>query len=188
MMRMPILRRTLTSTLVVIIGVTGTLARPQNQEEKRKEFTFPGLPWTLTIPAGNFKIAQKQVRDDGTGVYFHLVDEKRKIDLSMFIEPAAACKDSKSCRDLVWKSGNPTWINIKNVVQSEIGEISTLEFLLPSFQGMDIQQQNLYAEFVVDGYWVDMHISKVLYQPEDHKLFEQLVQSVRFEPKKNNKT
>jgi len=106
----------------------------------------------------------------------------------MFIEPASACKDSKSCRDLVWKSGNPTWINIKNVVQSEIGEISTLEFLLPSFQGMDIQQQNLYAEFVVDGYWVDMHISKVLYQPEDHKLFEQLVQSVRFEPKKSNKT
>jgi hypothetical protein len=41
----------------------------------------------------------------------------------------------------------------------------------------------LYAEFVVDGFWVDFHISKVLYKPEEHELFEQLVKAIKFEPK-----
>jgi len=32
-------------------------------------------------------------------------------------------------------------------------------------------------------FWVDLHISKVLYKPEEHELFELLVKAIRFEPK-----
>jgi hypothetical protein len=137
------------------------------------------------LPAADFEIARRQMKQDGNGVYFHLTDKKQNINLSMFIEPATRCKDSKSCRDMVWKTGNPAWVNLQNVVQSEIGDISYFEFLIPSSQGMQIRQQNMYAQFVVEGYWVDMHISKVLYKPEEHRLFERLVKSVKFEPKKD---
>jgi hypothetical protein len=155
-------------------------------QEKRLEFTLPQAPWTLTLPADNFQMAQKQMKPDGSGAYFYLTDKTQEINLSMYIEPARDCRDSKSCRDMVWKAGNPAWENPKNVVQSEIGEASIFEFLIPSFQGMPIKQQNVYAEFVVDGFWVDMHLSKVLYKPEDHKLFERIIKSIKFEPKKSN--
>ena len=153
------------------------------------EFTIPQAPWTLTLPADNFKLAQKQMKSDGAGAYFHLTDEKQGLNLSMYIEPATSCQDSKSCRDMVWKAGNPSWVNPQNVVQSEIGDVSFFEFLIPSFQGMPVQQQNMYAEFVVDGFWVDLHISKVLYKPEEHRLFERIIKSIKFDPKnKLNKT
>jgi hypothetical protein len=84
---------------------------------------------------------------------------------------------------MIWKLGNPQWINPQNVVQSEIGDVSVLELMVPKYQDMDIRQQNVYAEFVVDGFWVDMHLSKVLYQPAEHKLFERIINSVRFESK-----
>jgi hypothetical protein len=154
-------------------------------QEKRLEFTLPGAPWTLTMPADNFDLAEKQMKPDGSGVYFHLADEKQNINLSMYIEPVKDCKDSKSCRDMVWKAGNPAWQNPKDVVQSQIGDVSFFEFLIPSFQGQPIKQQNMYAEFVTDGFWVDMHISKVLYKPEEHELFERIIKSIKFEPKKN---
>jgi hypothetical protein len=157
-------------------------------QEKRLEFTVPESPWTLTIPSDDFHLAQKQTRSDGRGPYFHLVDEKQKLNLSMFIEPVKDCQDSKTCRDMLWKLGNPEWVNPQNIVQSEIGDVSVLEFLIPSYQGMAIRQQNLYAEFVVDGFWVDLHLSKVLYKPEDHKLFERIIKSIKFEPKKNSKS
>ena len=102
----------------------------------------------------------------------------------MFIEPVDKCSDSKSCRDMVWKLGNPAWENPQNVVLSKIGEVHFFEFLIPSFRGQPVQQQNMYAQFVVDGFWVDMHISKILYKPEEHKLFEDIVKSVQFETKK----
>jgi hypothetical protein len=43
-----------------------------------------------------------------------------------------------------------------------------------------------YTCFVVEGYWVDLHLSKVLYQDRDRPLFERMVKSVRFEPKKGD--
>jgi hypothetical protein len=157
-------------------------------QEKRLEFAAPGSPWTLTLPADNFQLAEKKMRDDGQGAYFYLVDDKQNVNLSMFIEPVKDCRDSKSCRDMLWKIGNPEWVNPQNVVKSEIGDVSVLELMVPSFQGMDIRQQNVYAEFVVDGFWVDLHLSKVLYKPEEHQLFERIIKSIKFEPKTKSKT
>jgi hypothetical protein len=42
---------------------------------------------------------------------------------------------------------------------------------------------DMYAQFVKDGFWVDLHISKVLYKKEDHALFENIIKSVKFELK-----
>lgn len=80
--------------------------------------------------------------------------------------------------------GNPEWDNAQNVRLSEIGDISTLELLVPEFKRAPIRQQNMYAQFVRDGYWVDLHLSKVQYQDQDRDLFERMVKSVRFEHKK----
>lgn len=171
--------------ILLLCTISGGAESPQ---EKRLEFTISESPWTLTIPSDDFHVAEKKMRADGLGAYFHLVDEKQKINLSMFIEPVNNCKDSKSCRDMLWKLGNPEWVNPQNVVQSEIGDASVLEFLIPSYQGIAIRQQNVYAEFVLDGFWVDMHLSKVLYQPGDHAVFERIIKSIKFEPKKNFKS
>jgi hypothetical protein len=166
----------------VVLGAQAALAVGP-AEEKRMSLTVPAAPWTLTLPAGDFKVAEQEVKPDGSSGYFYLTGEKSRINISLFIEPATECKDSKACRDMVWKAGNPLWENPQNVVSAEIGDVSYFEFFMPKFRNMDFQQQNLYAEFVVEGFWVDFHISKVLYKPEEHVLFEQLVKSVKFEPK-----
>ena len=152
-------------------------------DEKRIGFTVPGAPWTLTLPAGDFVLAQRQEKPDGSGAYFYLTSEQSHLNVSFYIEPVSKCKDSKACRDMVKKQGNPAWEKPQNFISSQIGDVSYFEFLVPSFRGMPVKQQNMYVEFVVDGYWVDLHISKVLYEPKDHVLFEELVKSIKFEPK-----
>jgi hypothetical protein len=42
--------------------------------------------------------------------------------------------------------------------------------------------RTLNAFLVRDGVWIDVHLSKVSFRPEDQPLFEQVVASVRFEP------
>jgi hypothetical protein len=158
-----------------------------SSDEKRIELTVPAAPWTLTLPADDLVLERQQIKPDGRSGYFYMTDDKKHINVSMFIEPVKDCKDSKSCRDMVWKMGNPAWVNPRNVVLSEIGEVSILELMIPSFQGQPIKQQNMYAEFVVEDFWVDLHISKVLYQPAEHELFERIIKSMKFEPKKKSK-
>jgi hypothetical protein len=171
------------SVVIAALLFSPTVACAERIQEKRLSFTAPNAPWVLTLPAGDFEIAQKRMKQDGNGAYFYIVDEKQGLNVSMFIEPAEKCKDSKSCSEMVWKAGNPAWVNPQNVAHSQIGDVSIFEFMIPSVQDMPIRQQNMYAQFVVDGFWVDMHITKVLYQPEERKLFERIIKSVKFEPK-----
>jgi hypothetical protein len=152
-------------------------------DEERIGFTVPAAPWTLTLPKGDLAVERQQLKPDGRSGYFSLNDEKNKMTISFFIEPVKDCEDSKACRDMVWKLGNPSWEDPQKVVQSEIGGVSYFEFFMPSFRGVPVKQQNMYAEFVKDGFWVDMHISKILYKPEEHELFERIIKSVKFEPK-----
>ena len=174
----------LVGTFCVLLLAVPTADAVRLTAEKRVSFTVPAAPWSLTLPAANFQLAQQKIKPDGSAAYFYLMDEQSHLNVSFFIEPVSKCKDSKACRDMVRDAGNPMWENPKNLVTSQIGEISYFEFLMPSSGGVPFQQQNMYAEFVVDGFWVDLHISKVLYKPEDHKLFEELVKSIEFEPKK----
>jgi len=171
------------SALCALLILSQASVTALSLEEKRIGFTVPAAPWTLTVPAANFIVQQRQLKPDGRNGYFFVTDEHTDINVSLFIEPVKNCNDSKSCRDMVWKMGNPAWVSPKNVLLSEIGDISFFEFLLPTFQGQPIRQQNMYAEFVVDGFWVDFHISKVLYKPQEHQLFEQIIKSIKFEPK-----
>jgi hypothetical protein len=171
------------SSIALALCFSQALASGQTPQEKRLSFTYEKLPWTLTLPADDFELAQERLKQDGNGAYFYIVDRKQKINLSMFIEPATKCRDSKSCSEMVWKAGNPKWNNPQNVSHSQIGDVSIFEFLIPSYQGMPIRQQNMYAQFVVNGFWVDMHISKVLYEPSERRLFERIIKAVKFEPK-----
>lgn len=170
--------------LCLLLILSQSAIQAHTSDEKRVSFTIKAAPWNLTLPQDNLVVETVKYKPDGEAGYFMMRDEKREMNISFFIEPALKCKDSKSCRDMVWKLGNPSWVNPQNIVQAEIEGASYFEFLIPVYQDMPVKQQNMYIQFVEEGFWVDLHLSKALYKPEEHKLFEQIVKSVKFEPKK----
>ena len=170
--------------LVILIPFLTPSGYSQQTERSSLRLTVPQAPWALLISGEELVLSREKIAPDGSRGYFMLVDEKTRMLASLYIEPVDKCKTSKECRDMVWKLGNPEWDNPQNVRLSEIGDISTLELLVPEFKRAPIRQQNMYAQFVRDGYWVDLHLSKVQYQDQDRDLFERMVKSVRFEHKK----
>jgi hypothetical protein len=152
----------------------------QAVSEDRIAFTTPDAPWMVSLDGKNFDFQNQQIKPDNKSGYFLMLNEKEGMTVSLFIEPAVKCKTSAECRDFVWKTGNPKWGKVQDVVQSKIGDVSYFEFFRPTVQGQPLEIFDMYAEFVEDGYWVDLHISKVQYKKEDHKLFENFVKAVRF--------
>jgi hypothetical protein len=169
--------------LPILLATMTVSTYSQHPQGSPVRLTVSQAPWTMFISGEALVLVERKIETDGSRGYFMLVDEKAEMFASVFIEPITKCKTSKECRDMVWKSGNPAWKNPQNIKLSEIGEISILELLVPELQGRPIQQHNMYAEFVVEGYWADLHLSKVLYRDKDRVLFERMVKSVRFEPK-----
>ncbi|MBA2736103.1 MAG: DUF4019 domain-containing protein [Pyrinomonadaceae bacterium] len=156
------------------------LAVTQTVNQDQIAFTVSDAPWMIMLDSKNLDIKDQQIKRDGKSGYFLLSNEKEGFTVSLFIEPAVKCKTSAECRDFVWKTGNPEWGKVQDVVQSKIGDVSYFEFFRPTVQGQPLQMLDMYAEFVEDGYWVDLHLSKVQYKKEDHLLLENFVKSIRF--------
>ena len=57
-----------------------------------------------------------------------------------------------------------------------------MEFIIPEFQGVKLQQKNIHAYLGSSDLCAEVHLSKIHFKPEDEKLFDQLLSSVRLLP------
>lgn len=166
--------------LVLIVLFLSSPAMAQTAVEDQVAFTTIDAPWLVMFGNKNLEIQDQQIKPDRKSGYFLLTDEKEGFTVSLFIEPAVKCKTSVECRDFVYKTGNPAWGKIQDVAQSKIGEFEAFEFYRPTVQGQPLQIQDVYAEIVRDGYWIDLHISKVKYEKADRAMFENFIKSIKF--------
>lgn len=150
-------------------------------------FTVPRAPWVLTVPGEGMTVREQKVKPDGTSGYFYMTGGSTGLNVSFFIEPASKCSSSRDCRDMVQKAGFAHIGKVENIVASQIGDVSVVECFLPEFKGIALRQQHLFAEFVLQGYWVDMHVSKAGFAPTDRQQFESLVSAISFAPKEDHK-
>jgi hypothetical protein len=109
-----------------------------------------------------------------------------KLNVSVFIEPVDKCRSAEECRDQVLNAGNPAWGEFEQLAQGKLKDFSYFEFYRPDVKGQPLKMLDMYAEYVSQGYRVDLHISKVLYTKADHALFENVINSIVFVPRKGS--
>jgi len=147
------------------------------------DITTTKAPWTLRILGNDLDITNVQAKPDQRSAYFMMTSESAKLNVSVFIEPVDKCKSSEQCRDHVLGLGNPKWGKFEQLSRGKLKDFSYFEFYRPEVDGRPVKMLDMYAEYVSQGYWVDVHISKVLYAKEDHALFEKVINSIIFIPK-----
>ena len=62
---------------------------------------------------------------------------------------------------------------------SEVGDAAIVEYMVKAYMGRKVGQKNIHVYLAHDGYWIDVHISKVLYQPQDQPSLDAIVKSVQ---------
>jgi len=147
------------------------------------DLTTVKAPWTMRILGNGLDIANVQAKPDEASAYFMMTSESSKLNVSVFIEPVDKCKSGDGCRDYVLGLGNPKWGKFEQLSKGRIKDFSYFEFYRPEVDGQPVKMLDMYAEYVSEGYWIDLHISKALYTKEDHALFEKVVNSVVFIPR-----
>ena len=144
------------------------------------DLTTTKAPWTLRLLGNDLDITNVQAKPDNASAYFMMTSESTKLNVSVFIEPVDNCKTGEECRDYTLGLGNPAWGKYEQLSKGKLKDFSYFEFYRPEVQNRPVKMLDMYAEYVSQGYWVDIHISKVLYTKEDHALFEKVVNSVSF--------
>jgi hypothetical protein len=148
------------------------------------QVTTTKAPWTMRILGNDLDITGVQAKPDEASAYFMMTSESTKLNVSVFIEPVDKCKSGEECRDHLLNLGNPAWGKFEQLSKGKIKDFSYFEFYRAAPQGMPLKMLDMYAEYVSDGYWVDIHISKALYTKADHALFDKVINSIVFTPRK----
>lgn len=149
------------------------------------DLTTTKAPWTMRILGNDLDITNVQAKPDEASAYFMMASSSTKLNVSVFIEPVDKCKTGEECRDHVLNLGNPAWGKFEQLAKGKIKDFSYFEFYRPEVNGQPLKMLDMHAQYVSGGYWVDLHISKVFYTKADHALFEKVLNSVEFVPRKD---
>lgn len=143
---------------------------------------FPDRKWRLAIDLPGFDIGPASILPDAQGVTLGGPNESTDMMATVFLETARKDRTEVACREDYWKKLQTNLPQVRQDVRRyQRGDMAILEFVVPEVEGVPIKQKSLNAFLVKDGAWIDVHLSKVNFQPEDQALFERILDSVRFE-------
>ncbi len=146
----------------------------------RLTVTLPGLSWVVTLDAPGFELEADETHSDGRGRYLHAVNRQTDVILSVRLERSSTGRSARACREAAWaalRARSP--FQMHDVRTSERGRLAVLEYHVPEFRGLAVRQKHLNAFLGKDDVCVDMHLSKVRFSPEDGRLFDELLGSVK---------
>lgn len=141
----------------------------------------PHLKWKLKLPASDWKVVQEKQKKGGSGFYYHLTSEKYSLNFSVFLDKTDKCASPTECRELFWKNPGPKYKNPMGVIKKTVNEFSVIQFYIDKPMGYPVVQSNISAHSYRDGFWVDIHMSKVGKQYPDHHSMNDVLETVTLE-------
>jgi predicted Rdx family selenoprotein len=137
----------------------------------------------MKVPARGLELKDEQRRDNGRGGYYLYQNAGTGLLFSVYLEPAGSCRTSQECREMVWKRPNPLIQDPVEVKRFEEGGFAVIQYVVPSVQGVRVDQLNLSAQAVRDGIWADVHLSKSGARQEDAALLRGFLRSMTISDK-----
>ena len=165
--------------LFLLISITISWAR----DDSTISLSLPDLQWALELNLPGFDIKQKEVASRGNAARFHAENQKTGVIVSAFLEKAPRNGTSIDCRDFYWARAQKSPFKKDEIKQYEMKNMALIEYIVREYQGMRFNQKNINAYLAEDNYWIDIHLSKGNYQPEDDKLFESILETISIDRK-----
>jgi hypothetical protein len=171
----------LTAGLTVLFLGVFTLVQAQEPKGGPKVgITFANEPWILAFDAKDFAVKQNELQSDGRA-YLLAENQKTNVTLSVYLERVPGTANETDCDD-TQKQRLDQKVEFKRdmVVTKKLAGMTIVEYTIPEFNGVPVQQRNLFACLPKDDVYVDIHLSKVSFKSQDEKLFSDILDSAHF--------
>jgi tetratricopeptide (TPR) repeat protein len=135
--------------------------------------------WGVVLNLPGFSEKNNETKPDGRR-YFYATNDASGVGVSITLEDSGQSGSATGCRQTLELRLKELQFEHKDSRIWETGDKTYLEYTIPSAGGMPVQQRNMIVCMVHDHVFLDLHLSKVQYKPEDEKLFQQIVDSLSF--------
>lgn len=136
----------------------------------------------LSIDITGFKKDIDHVKPDGRR-YLMASHPRTGLNVSITLEKVPSQASTKGCVEhLQQLQKGPFVTRGQDIKLNTVGKIPTLEYTLREFQGVRLDQKNMYACMAQDNVYADIHLSKVQYTTDDAQLFQSILKTIHLQP------
>jgi hypothetical protein len=106
-----------------------------------------------------------------------------RLVITAFLQKVKFAASSEKCRDDWWpRTERSTRIKPEELRQSESNGMAVVENIVPEFRGMAVRQKTVHAYLCSRDLCAEVHVSKEQFLPDDQKLFNDVLGTVRLLP------
>jgi tetratricopeptide (TPR) repeat protein len=149
----------------------------------RAEMSIPGVSGILQLDVGATTF-QTAVSPDGKEVELRAFDRPDRLGISAFLQRVTFPASAEKCRDEWWpatKKSAP--MKRDDLDESQVKDgIARVEYIVPEFRGHKIHQKTIHAYLGSGNLCAEIHLSKAGFEPDEQKLFEQILSTVKLLP------
>jgi tetratricopeptide (TPR) repeat protein len=159
----------------------GILQAVAEENEPPTFLTWPEKGLGLSIDLAGFKKDLDQVKPDGRR-YLMASHPKTGLNVSVTLEIVPTQATAQGCLDqLKLIQNSPLATRSQDIAFATAGKLPTLEYILHKFEGVLVDQKNVYACLAQKDVYADIHLSKVQYTAADAPLFQSILNSARLQ-------
>jgi hypothetical protein len=146
------------------------------------QMAIPGVKGVLELDVGP-TTPETRVRPDGKEVQLRAFGRPDKLDITAFLQRVTFPASAEKCRDEWWPGTKKGPFQRDNLQETALKDgIARVEFVVPEFKGIKVRQKNLHAYLGGGDLCAEIHLSKIEFNPEDQRLFEDFLASVKLLP------
>jgi len=154
----------------------------QQPSVSKAQISIPRVKGVLEIDVGP-TTWEARVRPDGKETQLRAMYRPDNLLITAFLQKVKFPASPEKCRAEWWPmSAKSTPIKREELRQSERDGIAIVEYIVPEFRGNAVRQKSLHAYLGSRDLCAEVHLSKVGSIPEDQKLFDEVLATVRLLP------
>lgn len=171
--------------LVSLLSFAGTQVVAQGRKSLNSlTVSLADKPWLVQVDSPGFLVKGKGQKPDGRQ-YLFANNPKTGVILSVMLEQSAKAAEGDPCPDYLQhrlQSVSKLGFAATDAKTSEINSMDVLEYLIPKAQDVPVQQKNIVACMAKDDVYIDVHLSKAHFQPDDEALLVDVLSHIRVGP------
>ena len=167
---------------LVTIGLLGQESKPL-----RGRLSLPNKNWGVVLDLPGFTLKDVETKPDGRR-YMIAENENTKVIVSLFLEQTDPGEHVRSCRESLEHKSKAPPLKIRDVQFSRSGDADVMQYMVPEFQGKQVNQKSIFACQLYDNTYIDLHISKVSYTDADAPLFAGVLSSMHIDSAQKSST
>jgi hypothetical protein len=176
------MRRLRTVALLLAFLGCSIPAPAQEKSAPKLSVAIANEPWILAFDVKDFSIKTNGLQSDGR-VYLLAENEKTMVTLSVYLERVQGTATASDCQNTQKaRIGQKVEYTREKIETRQSAGMEIVEYTIPELSGLPIQQRNLFACLPKDDVYVDIHLSKPLFRPQDEQLFTAILNSVHLVP------